>query len=112
GEMKIYSSKLREWGETVSKIEPLVTIINIQIEQMLPAANGIIQAVQRSAATSSAGLTASQSRTKNFIIWVGIMAVLLGLGFSWLIGRSITQPLNGLATAMKRLADGDTDAHI
>ena len=40
------------------------------------------------------------------------MAVLFGLGCSWLIGRSITGPLNGLAAVMKRLADGDTSAKI
>ena len=38
--------------------------------------------------------------------------VALGLGFSWLIGRSITRPLNGLASVMKRLAAGDTSARI
>ena len=43
---------------------------------------------------------------------VGIAMVALGLGFSWLIGRSITRPLNGLAGVMKRLADGDTSARI
>ena len=39
-----------------------------------------------------------------------IAMVALGLGLSWLIGRSITRPLNGLASVMKRLADGDTSA--
>ena len=38
--------------------------------------------------------------------------VALGLGFSWLIGRSVTRPLNGLADVMKRLAAGDTSARI
>lgn len=111
-EMKNYAATLRQWGETISKIEPDVTIINIQIEQMLPAANGIIQAVQSSAALSTAALTASQTRTRNFIIWVGFAAVVLGLAASWLIGRSITQPLNGLGSAMKDLADGNTAAQI
>ena len=36
--------------------------------------------------------------------------VLIGLGCSWRIGRSITQPLEELAAVMKRLADGDTSA--
>ena len=57
-------------------------------------------------------LTGSQARTRNFIIGVGIAAVLFGLGLSWLIGRSITGPLNGLAAVMKHLADGDTSAKI
>jgi HAMP domain-containing protein len=38
--------------------------------------------------------------------------VLIGLAFSWLIGRSITRPLDGLGQAMTRLAAGDTSAHI
>jgi len=79
---------------------------------MLPAANNIIETAQKAADTSSQALVSSQSRTKAFIIGVGIAAVLLGLGFSWLIGRSITQPLNGLGAAMKWLADGDTSGRI
>ncbi len=38
--------------------------------------------------------------------------VAFGLGFSWLIGRSITRPLNGLSGVMKQLAAGDTGARI
>ena len=60
----------------------------------------------------STALAASQARTRTGIIAVGIAMVALGLGFSWLIGRSITRPLNGLAAVMKRLADGDTSARI
>ena len=111
-DVRTYAQSLRDWGEAVEKIEPHVTLINIKIEQMLPAADGIIQTVQKSAARSSEALTVSQNRTRNFIVWVGIAAVLLGLGFSWLIGRSITRPLNGLGAAMKRLADGDTTGRI
>src|SRR5262249_3593444 len=46
------------------------------------------------------------------IVVVGIAMVAIGLGFSWLIGRTITRPLNGLAGVMKRLANGDTTARI
>jgi methyl-accepting chemotaxis protein len=112
GEVKSYADALREWGKEIDKIEPYVAIINLEIEHMLPAAASIIQSLQAGAAQSSAALTASQSRTKGFIIWVGIAAVLFGLIFSWLIGRSITQPLNGLAAVMKRLADGETATRI
>jgi methyl-accepting chemotaxis protein len=111
-EVKAYAEALQAWGEAINKIEPYVIIINIQIEQMLPTATGIIQTVQKSAALSTAALTASQDRTKAYIIGVGIAAVLLGLFGSWVIGRSITQPLNGLGAAMSRLANGDTSARI
>ena len=111
-DVRTYAQSLRDWSEAVDKIEPYVALINIKIEQMLPAADGIIQMVQKGAARSSDALTVSQNRTKIFMIWVGIAAVLLGLGFSWLIGRSVTRPLNGLGAAMKRLADGDTTGRI
>ena len=107
-----YASSLKEWGNRVDTIDPFVNIINADIEHMLPSANDIIQAAQKAADASSQALVRSQSRTKAFIIGVGIAAVLLELGFSWLIGRSITQPLNGLGAAMKRLADGDTSGRI
>ncbi len=111
-DVRTYAQSLRDWSEAVDKIEPYVALINSKIEQMLPAADGIIQMVQKGAARSSQALTVSQNRTKIFMIWVGIAAVLLGLGFSWLIGRSVTRPLNGLGAAMKRLADGDTTGRI
>jgi methyl-accepting chemotaxis protein len=38
--------------------------------------------------------------------------LLIGLGLSWLIGRSITKPLAGLSSVMRQLADGNTAAHI
>ncbi|HEX5507257.1 MAG TPA: HAMP domain-containing methyl-accepting chemotaxis protein, partial [Pseudolabrys sp.] len=57
-------------------------------------------------------LRASQRRTRTGIIAVGLAMVALGLGFSWLIGRSITRPLHGLAHVMTRLAGGDTSTRI
>ena len=61
---------------------------------------------------ASGALSAAQARTRTGIIAVGIAMVALGLFLSWLIGRSITRPLNGLAAVMKRLASGDTEARI
>jgi methyl-accepting chemotaxis protein len=112
GQVKAYADTLKEWGSRVEQIEPSVMVINIDIERMLPSANRIIESVQEVSIQSSQALARSQSRTKNIIVWVGCAVVFFGLYFSWLIGRSITRPLNGLATVMKRLADGDTSARI
>ena len=60
----------------------------------------------------STALSSSQNWTNVSIIVVGVMVVFIGLALSWLIGRSITKPLNGLATVMTRLADGDTSTNI
>ena len=78
----------------------------------MPVADEIIASAKVRTNAASQALAASQWRTRNIITGVGLAAVLIGLGFSWLIGRSITRPLNGLADVMKRLADGDTSARI
>jgi len=52
------------------------------------------------------------AHVSSLIIWVGLAVVLIGLACSWRIGRSITQPLERLADAMKRLAAGDTSVTV
>jgi methyl-accepting chemotaxis protein len=111
-EVKIYVDTFDEWTESMNKIEPAVAVLDVETEHMLPAADGIIESVSAGEAASSTALSQSQGRTKTIIIWVGCAAIFVGLCFSWLIGRSITRPLNGLAAVMKRLADGDTSARI
>ena len=64
---------------------------------MIPIADEIIASAKAHTNAAAAALTASQQRTSTIITCVGLATVLIGLGFSWLIGRSITRPLDGLA---------------
>jgi len=93
-------------------VHSLHAVIDIDGQRMLPQADEIINRARQTADAASSGLATSLARTRSGIIAVGIAMVALGLGFSWLIGRSITRPLNGLAGVMKQLADGDTGARI
>jgi methyl-accepting chemotaxis protein len=111
-EVKTYADTFAKWIDAYDRVYPLRAIIDIDSQQMLPRANDIIESARRTAEAASAELSNSQRRTRAGIIAVGIALVALGLGFSWLIGRSITRPLDGLADVMKRLADGDTTARI
>ena len=111
-EVKNYTDTFAEWIALDDKINPPVAAIDHDAKSMMPVAEDIIAAAKvRSDATADA-LMASQLRTSRIITGVGLAMVLIGLGLSWLIGRSITRPLNGLADVMKRLADGDTSARI
>jgi methyl-accepting chemotaxis protein len=111
-EVKTYSYAFAQWVASTDNIEPLVTLIGHDTETVLPEADKIIAAARDSASDAGTALTASRARIRNFILWVGLTVVLIAIGFSWRIGRSITRPLEGLARAMKRLADGDTSAPI
>jgi len=110
--VKAYADTFSAWSAIADKVRPNLKIIDLDMQQMTPAADQIIQTAREGANRDAAQLSASQSRTRSIILSVGFMAVLLGLALSWLIGRSITRPLHGLSVAMTRLAKGDTSASI
>jgi methyl-accepting chemotaxis protein len=112
GEVNDYVDTFAQWIRVSDRIYPMRALIDIDSQNMLPRADAIIASANRAAAKAWAALAQPQWRTRTGIIAIGIAMVVLGLGFSWLIGRSITRPLNGLAGVMKRLAAGDTGAHI
>jgi methyl-accepting chemotaxis protein len=111
-EVKTYADTFTQWIEGFDRVHPLRAVIDIDSQRMLPRADEIITRARETADEASSGLAASQAHTRTGIIAVGIAMVALGLGFSWLIGRSITRPLNGLAGVMQQLAQGDTSARI
>jgi methyl-accepting chemotaxis protein len=111
-QVKAYADTFKEWVDAYSRAYPMRTVIDADSESMLPRADKIIAYARTTSTQAATALAASQRQTRIGIIAVGIGMVVLGLGFSWLIGRSITRPLNGLAKAMKLLAAGDTAARI
>ncbi len=109
---KVYADVFAQWVESSDKVRPHFAIIDIDSQKMIPMADTLIASARRAASEASQALHKAQSRTRNIIISVGLAIVLIGLALSWLIGRNITRPLNGLAAVMKRLAGGDTSARI
>jgi methyl-accepting chemotaxis protein len=110
--VKFYADAFRTWINETQTVSSNLQLIHHDTQELTPLADKIIKAAGERKATVSSMLTGSQAHTRNMIIAVGCAAVLFGLALSWLIGRSITRPLNGLAAVMKQLADGDTSATI
>ena len=111
-QVKTYAATFKEWIASNHKTQPLLTLIAMESERMLPPADQIITVARNREAAATAALSVSQARTRNQIIGVGLAIVAIGFVLSWLIGRSITRPLMGLAGAMQRLAEGDTQVFI
>ena len=111
-DVKRYADTFARWIEISDRAHPLRVLIDIDSQNMVPQADSIIQLANNTADNATAVLSSSQRGTRTGIIGVGIAMVAFGLGLSWLIYRSITRPLNGLARVMQRLAAGDTSADI
>jgi methyl-accepting chemotaxis protein len=111
-QVKNYADTFAQWIDSADRVQPMRAVIDLDSQALLPRANIIIEHAHKSMELASGALSISQARTRTGIIAVGIAMVALGLGLSWLIGRSITRPLNGLAGVMQRLAAGDTTARI
>ena len=107
-----YAETFKQWAEEYDRITPLRALIDLDSQHMLPRADTIIHRALAAAGEASAALQVAQARTRTAIISFGCIMAALGLILSWMIGRSITRPLNGLVAAMKRLAAGDTNVQI
>lgn len=111
-EVRIYALTFRQWSEGFDRLSPLRALIDTDSQQMLPRADTIINRAFATSQEASEALTVAQTRTRTAIVAFGCLLASFGLYLSWMIGRSITRPLDGLATAMKKLAAGDTSVHI
>jgi methyl-accepting chemotaxis protein len=111
-DVKHYADTFEQWIASSDQAHPLRVIIDRDSQSMLPQADAIIASARKTAAVAADALTGSQRHTRSSIIAIGLATAVLGLLFSWLVGRSITRPLNGLAAVMKQLAAGDTTARI
>ena len=110
--VKAYADTFSAWSAIADKVRPNLKVIDLDTQQLAPAADAIIATASEGASRAAAELSASQNRTWTIILSVGVAAVCLGLALSLLIGWSIARPLQNLADAMTRLARGDTSAVI
>jgi methyl-accepting chemotaxis protein len=110
--VKAYGAMFREYVSQMNNADSQLTLIDQDTHEMMPLADRIAGAAKRSETQATGQLAASQYQTKMLVIGIGVAVVALGLIFSYLIGRSITRPLNGLANTMGKLAEGDTSVSI
>ena len=110
--VKSYADALDAWMAWHRDVASRVAGISSDTDFLIRSADTNVGYANEQRLQASSVLAHSQIRTRNIIISVGLAAVILGLAFGFWIGRSVTRPLDGLAGVMKRLADGDTSAHI
>jgi methyl-accepting chemotaxis protein len=110
--LRNYADTFETWLTADREIASRVAGIDSDAEFLIRSAEANVEASSMQRKAANAALIVSQAQTRNIIFFVGMAAVLLGIGFSVWIGLTITRPLEGLGDVMKRLAGGDTSAKI
>jgi len=107
-----YAEVFRQAVSLMNDVDSQLTLIDEDTREMMPLADRIAAAAKRWEMKAAGALAISQSKTKAWVVGIGIAVVAAGLILSYLIGRSITRPLDGLSGAMAKLAEGDTTVTI
>ena len=61
---------------------------------------------------ASASLQSLAENAKNFLVFFSLTLILIGLGFSWLVGRSISNPILKISEVLENLSKGSKDERI
>jgi methyl-accepting chemotaxis protein len=107
-----YRDDFSDWISHTRVVSTQSIVIQEATTDMQAATDNIIMHAKQQQASAARGLVASQSRTRGIIVSVGTAVILLGLALNWLIGLSITRPLQGLSEVMRRLAGGESVVSI
>ena len=84
-QVKSYADTFAEWIKAADQTTPHLALIEIEAEDMLPAADGLIATARECAESAERALKTSQQRTKHVMMAAGTATVLIGLLFSLLI---------------------------
>ncbi|MBV6486448.1 MAG: HAMP domain-containing protein [Pseudorhodoplanes sp.] len=107
-----YATAFKTWAESTQSINSRLAAVDSDTQIAIGVVNDIVETASRQRGAAATQLAGAQWRTKMNIAAIGLCTVLIGIAFSWLIGRSITKPLQQLSAAMTRLACGDTALDI
>jgi methyl-accepting chemotaxis protein len=107
-----YAEAFRHWVTDAGRVQSDLDLIAASTRKLHPAADGIIDSARERESAATEALMWSQSWTRSVITIVSLLLVTFGFALSWFIGISISRPLSGLATVMRRLAGGDVSTQI
>ncbi len=107
-----YREAFGDWISQMRAVGTQATVIQNETADLQNTTDRIIALAKKKEAVADTVLSTSQARTRAIILSVAVAVACLSLAFNWLIGLSITGPLQGLSDVMRRLAGGENVADI
>jgi methyl-accepting chemotaxis protein len=80
-QVQAYADTFAQWVTGVETVGSLVVLIDSETQNVIPLADKILGNAREHVSAASAALSASQARTRQFMIWAGCVAALIGLAF-------------------------------
>jgi len=110
--LKTYRATVDSWQEKRDLFVRVGDQLALSTDVIDPAVAAIVQTALGGSAAATQRLQRIADATTNVVLATIAASAVIGLALSWLIGRSISRPLDGLAMTMQRLAAGDTGIAI
>jgi methyl-accepting chemotaxis protein len=112
GLMADYSAGFHAWAETRLELNSSVTRLSEVFAGMSPDFELILETAQAGGQEALTALEAERSGIQSITIAIMAAVALLAGFLTWVIGRSIANPIVSLTRAMSTLADGDTTGDV
>ncbi|GAA0785597.1 methyl-accepting chemotaxis protein [Roseibium denhamense] len=107
-----YQSSFGEFAQKSKEIVATRDAINETYTQIAPAWSALSEAAYLGKQAASAALATAEKSSQRMSLTVSGISLVLAIGIGWLIGRSITRPINDLTATMRDLSGGNTDVDV
>jgi methyl-accepting chemotaxis protein len=85
-----------------TELGEVLTAVRADLDALLGELRGTID-------IQSGEMVAETDATRSMVLWMSLLALLVGGAAAWLLSRLIVQPINAAASAMNEIADGGGD---
>ncbi|MBO9421538.1 HAMP domain-containing protein [Labrenzia sp. R4_2] len=107
-----YQAAFKKFAEKARFIDAQVAAADETFAKIMPDWSKLSEAAYLGKQAASAGLESARSFSNNLFLVIGSISLILAIGLGWLIGRSITRPINDLTGVMNELAGGNNDVTV
>ena len=107
-----YQSAFQHYAAKAKQISMEKVAIDETYAQVQPDWYSLSEAAYLGKQAASDALNAAEAASQKSFVAVSGTALILAIGFAWLIGRSITGPVQSLTGTMRELAGGNNDIDV
>ena len=110
--MNSYHEQFAQYANSVLALNLETKKLSAIYNDLVPLFKSLEQASLDGFLKAKSGVKAAATQTKTMILSTAVVILILTIGLAFVIGQSITAPIQRLTSAMRRLADGDTSIEV